>query len=245
MTIVPPSKSLTSFGETMRTRRSSCLHDGSLTTAVTQSINRYGLITPASMSSLRPDLFKHPGAARELLRDLSHEGLILEDTLYKGHAFYYRREQPYSEPSKIRAYAMLVICAARSANRTKLTRTEFQQYFPEMCRPGLPMNYYVDLTAANPVLGFVRADLGGHGRWDRIVAKALNDARKHRLEPAFDRFVERGALEIRIITALPQKGNRICRALADHPNPSGLPIQVSVVPELINLIAPIPRQATA
>ena len=158
----------------MRTRRSSHLHDDTLTTAVTQAINRYGLITPATMSSLQPDLFKHPGAARELLRELSHEGLILEDTLYKGHTFYYRREQPYSEPSKIRAYAMLAICAARSANRTKLTRTEFQQYFPEMCRPGLPMNYYVDLTAANPVLGFVRADLGGHGRWDRIVAKALD-----------------------------------------------------------------------
>ena len=76
------------------------------------------------------------------------------------------------------------------------------------------------------------------------ASSALDDARKHRLEPAFDRFRKGNAIETRIVTALPQKADRIRRALLDHPNPSGIPIQISILPELINLIAPVPRTAS-
>ena len=101
------------------------------------------------------------------------------------------------------------------------------------------MNYYVDLSQDQPKLGFLRVDTGGHGRWDRVVSKALDDMRKHRLEPAFARFIKRNALEIRVVTALPQKADRICRALTDKSTSLTRSIQVSVVPELLNLIAPV------
>ena len=103
------------------------------------------------------------------------------------------------------------------------------------------MNYYVDLARDQPKLGFLRVDTVGRGRWDRIVAKALDDVRKHRLETAFSRFIERDALEIRVVTALKQKANRISRALKNKPTSLGQSIEVSAVPELLNLIAPIPK----
>lgn len=210
-------------------------------TATYAAMKRFGLLTPIALQALRPDLFALPRSAGELLTRLSNNRVIKSANLYEGHPFYFRDGEKCSESTKVRSYAMLAVCTANGSQRMRLTRSEFARYFPDVCRPGLPMNYYIDLTTQRPVLGFIRIDRGGHCRWDRIVAKTLDDARKHRLEPAFERFTQRQALEIRIVTALPQKADRIRRALIDHPNPSGIPIQISVLPELINLIAPVTR----
>lgn len=214
-------------------------------TAAYNLTDRYRLMTDAALRALRNDLFPNQDAARQALDQLVGEGILKEATLFENHRCFYatascHEKQDFSEATKIRAYAMLAVCSARSSQRTKLTQQEFRQYFPDTYRPGLPTNYYVDLRTDQPKLGFLRVDLGGAARWDRIVAKAQSDVRKHRLEPAFSRFVKRNALEIRIVTALPQKADRLQRALSNMPAQPGIPIHVSVVPELLNLIAPLP-----
>ena len=214
-------------------------------TAAIELTGRYRLSTASTVASLRKDLFPNEDIASQVLMELCREHILYEATLYADKNCYILApasnvQAALSENSKLRAYAMLAVCATRKHNRTRLTSAEFQKYFPDLCRPGLPMNYYVDLTAPQPVMGFIRVDTGGQSRWDRIVAKAQDDARKHRLEPAYERFIQRNAFEIRITTPLPQKADRIRRAIADKPNPIELPIKVSVVPELLNLIAPLP-----
>jgi len=206
---------------------------------------RYRLMTASALRELRPDLYPRERSARKVLIELARRGELAEAPLYRNRTCFYRREpaehrEEFSEPAKIRAYAMLAVCAAREARRTRLTREELQKYFADWYRPGRPANYYLDLSDEKPVLGFLRVDHGGRGRWDRVLAKALDDARKHRLEPAFERFLAQGALEVRIVTALPQKANRLRCALNEKQAARGVPIHISVVPELINLIAPLP-----
>ena len=220
-------------------------HTDRLAEAAVALTERYKLMTAAALCALRPDFCPHERLAQQSLKELVAGGALAEAPLYRNRTCFYRvapegERREFSETSKIRSYAMLAVCATGSAKRTRLTRTEFQQYFADSYRPGLPMNYYVDLSTPQPLLGFIRVDQGGQGRWDRVVAKALDDARKHRLEPAFARFLKRNALEIRIVTALPQKADRLRRALNEKQVARGIPIHISVVPELINLIAPLP-----
>lgn len=204
---------------------------------------RFQLITADAVMCLRSELFKDRADADGMLNQLVAAGTLREITLYGDVSCFVppdrNRDKVISETTKIRALAMLQVCASHSKSRRRLTANEFSRYFPELKRPGLPMNYYVDLSQEQPKLGFLRVDTGGHGRWDRIVAKALDDMRKHRLKSAFARFVKRDALEVRVVTALPQKAVRICRELNDKPTILTRSVQVSVVPELLSLIAPV------
>lgn len=232
----------TNCGESMTTTSRKTADES--TVVLGELAERYQLITADAASQLRRDHFNNEAKARDAMKQLAAAGCLREVTLYGNVTCFVpagrHREKPLSETSKIRALAMLYVCASVSHHRTRLTATEFEKYFPELRRPGLPMNYYVDLAGHQPKLGFLRVDTGGHGRWDRIVAKALDDVRKHQVEPAFGRFIQRDALEIRVVTALHQKANRISRALNEKPTSLAQSIDVSVVPELLNLIAPIP-----
>ena len=211
--------------------------------ALLELAERFQLITSDTAICLRPELFRNGTEAGSLLSQMAATELLQEITLYGDVPCFVpprrNRQRTLSETTRIRALAMLHVCASHSRSRRRLTASEFSKYFPELKRPGLPMNYYVDLSQDQPKLGFLRVDTGGHGRWDRVVSKALDDMRKHRLEPAFARFIKRNALEIRVVTALPQKADRICRALTDKSTSLTRSIQVSVVPELLNLIAPV------
>ncbi len=211
--------------------------------ALRELAERYQLITAAAATQLRRDHFNTDAQAIDALHQLAPAGSLREVTLFGNVTCFVpevrRCKKPLSETTKIRALAMLSVCASASHHRTRLTGIELEKYLPELQRPGLPMNYYVDLSHDQPKLGFLRVDTGGHGRWDRIVAKALDDVRKHQIEPAFRRFIQRDALEIRVVTPLHQKAIRITRALNDRPTDLGQSIEVSVVPELLNLIAPI------
>ena len=233
-----------SFGENMTTATPTAHTDRHAEAAISL-VQRYKLMTAAALHELRFDLFPSERFACQCLRRLTSAGVLAEAPLYRNRSYFHRTApgtsvREFSEESKISAYAMLAVCTSRTNTRTRLTREEFQEYFADTYRPGLPMNYYIDLSASQPVLGFVRVDQGGQGRWDRVVAKALKDARRHRLQPAFARFLKRDALEIRIVTALPQKADRLRRALHEKQAARGIPIHISVVPELINLIAPLP-----
>ena len=102
------------------------------------------------------------------------------------------------------------------------------------------VNYYTDTTGQVPRLGFLRVDTGGHGRWDRILAKCRDDLQEHALDAGFAPFIRQGMFEITLITTLPQKAQRIQHTVADWDEAARSLIRVAVVPELLNLIAPPP-----
>lgn len=212
-------------------------------TALQDLAERFQLITAKAVFQLRHELFESDADAESVLRQMAAARILHETTLY-GYVSCFvpaaiPTNRPLSEITRIRALAMLNVCASGSRVRRRLNAVEFKKYFPTLHRPGLPMNYYIDLSEEQATLGFLRVDTGGCGRWDRIVAKAMGDVRKHHLEPAFAPFIKRGALEIRVVTALQQKANRISRLLSEKPTILTQSIQVSVVPEILNLIAPV------
>ncbi len=236
-----------SFGDPMNRSQKNELQAQTAMEVVVELTHRYRMMTARHLHSLREDLFPRGDDAVRALDALVKTGQLRSGQLYSEVFYYFAAETTdgggLSENAKIRNYAMLAVCTQQSERRTRLNQAEFKRYFPGLCRPGLPMNYYVDIDMGNSRLGFLRVDLGGHGRWDRILSKARDDARRHKLEPAFRPFVQRDAMEIRIVTTLPQKAERIRREIPERPNPAGIPIHVSVVPELLHLIAPLPIDA--
>lgn len=150
------------------------------------------------------------------------------------------RYGPLSESAKIKNYAILAFCCLNGRRRQRLTPADFDKCFPDLCRPGLSMNYYVDTSGTQPRLGFIRVDTGGRGRWDRVVATCLHDVTTHEAIPGFRPFIARQAFEITLITPLPHKARRMAETIGALGDPRANLIQVSAMPELLNLIAPPP-----
>jgi hypothetical protein len=146
---------------------------------------------------------------------------------------------PIPERAKIINYAILACCCLSDTTRQRLTLGEFRQHFPQLLRPGLTMNYYVDASGDRPRLGFVRVDMGGHGRWDRILAKCCDDWRAHEAHAGFRSLIDRGEFEISIVTALEQKADRLRHALSAHKQK--MVVRICAVRRLLDLIAPEPR----
>ena len=150
------------------------------------------------------------------------------------------RHGPLSERAKIKNYAILAFCCLSGCRRQRLTPADFDNCFPNLRRPGLSMNYYVDTSGPQPRLGFIRVDTGGRGRWDRVVAKCLHDVETHYAEPSFRCFITRQAFEITLITPLPHKARRMAETVSALRDSRVNLIKISAIPELLNLIAPPP-----
>ena len=150
------------------------------------------------------------------------------------------RDGPLSELAKIKNYAILAFCCLSGRWRQRLTPADFDKCFPNLCRPGLSMNYYVDTSGPQPRLGFIRVDTGGRGRWDRVVATCLHDVKNHYAAPGFRPFITRQAFEITLITPLAHKARRMAETIGALGDPRANLIKVSAMPELLNLIAPPP-----
>ncbi len=145
---------------------------------------------------------------------------------------------PLSELSKIRSYAALAFCCLGVTTRDRLTTDETQQHFPALHRPGSFANYYVHTAADIRRLGFIRVDVGGHGRWDRILAKCRTDLEMHWARPEFRPFIDRGLFEITLVTTFERKAQRLQEAMSQWNDALSAIIRLCVVPELIYLIAP-------
>ena len=105
-----------------------------------QLAERYQLITTAAAFDLTRDLFETKADAKNALYQLVARGALRELSLYRGLSCFIppAREggKPLSETTKIRALAMLSVCAHQSQSRTRLTASEFEKYFPDLSRPG-------------------------------------------------------------------------------------------------------------
>lgn len=212
---------------------------------ILQHVSRYRMTTLRVLGHL-PELAE-VGFRRlkQHVQTLKQGGQIAEAPLYQQRRYLHLQDhasdQPagaHSELSKTRNYAMLAFCCLGENPRERLTTNDFRKHFPDLYRPGLPLNYYVDLEQDSARLGFMRVDTGGRGRWDRVIARARSDIQKHSSEPAFRELIEHDLFEVAILTALPQKAERIRKSLQDGDSRTGGLIRVSAIPDLLYLIAP-------
>ena len=151
-----------------------------------------------------------------------------------------RRAGPLSEVAKVRAYALVSFCCLADRPRQRLTAAEFKQHFAAYHRPGLPMSYYADYEAGT--FGFARVDAGGQGRWERLVGRVRDDAERHRAIPAFRAGIDQGRFELAVITPSERKAERLREVLGEIARATGTSIIVHAVPDLIHLVAPLPRR---
>lgn len=224
--------------------------------ALLAHIDRFGLTVVEAVARLQPFQEWHKADVQYLLDRLEAAGTISSSWLYCGRRCYFpaAREarhanhlthQPakpvsLSDESKIRRFAMLSFCCLGSAARFRLTPTEVQQRINSKHNRRLATNYYVQ-PLPDSVVGLLRVDMGGHGRWDRVLAKCLEDAREHVHSPDWRNHLEAGRFEITLATTLPQKAERLRRAFEDLPTQPGVPIRITAIPELLYLIAPPPN----
>ncbi len=233
--------------------------DGIIQQALLEHVARYRMTVLPAVQGL--PAFANFGRKRTItfLRQLCRTHDLGDASLYHNRRYYHLGHRggqacpqtdpaidgdhlhgPLSEPAKIRDYAILVFCCLGDARRQRLTVGDLKVHFPDLFRPGLVMNYYIDTSAAQPRMGFLRVDIGGHGRWDRVLAKCRRDLESHWAHAGFRPFIARDAFEISLITALPQKARRLAESLTAWGDPRARMIKVCAIPELINLIAPPP-----
>ncbi len=145
-----------------------------------------------------------------------------------------------SPRARMERYAFLAFACLGSAIRTKLLHAELRERFADLFRPQTAHHYYVTNEFAVARLGFLRIDSSTHGRWDRIVAKACDDMRRHLSIPLVRTLLDSDAFELTVLTALPAKAERIAEAIGTKREALPIPYRVIAVPELINLIRPAP-----
>ncbi len=159
-----------------------------------------------------------------------------------GHSEEVReRSGPLSELAKIRAYGFLAFCCLSKHKRCRLMVHEFKAQFPDLYEVGASTSYYVDPEPAKPVLGFLRIDTGGSGHWDRVLKRFRVDLEEYYTHSGFRALVDCGGFEMTLVTALPQKAERLGVALSKHEDMPPVSVRVIAIPDLLYLIAPPPK----
>ncbi len=149
-------------------------------------------------------------------------------------------QAPFSEATKIRRFAALTFCCSTSIRRQRLTAAELAEQVTGVNGSDADTPYYISLDEAPTRVGFLRVDLGGQGRWDRILAKCQQDVRDHANDPIWSPWIVSNRFEVTLVTALPHKVERLQRALSQQEHPPPIPIRITAIPELLYLIAPPP-----
>jgi hypothetical protein len=225
-------------------------------TALLAHMIRYGLTTAPAVAAL--GIFDGCDAANRALTSMCRRNLAFAASLY-GDKHYFRltprgeqaagsssstseRSEPprlLSAPANLKAYAMLAFCCRRQAQHQRLTEAEIELHWPGLLDGGRAATYYANLREP-ALLGFLRIDTGGHGRWDRIVEKVRNDIDRHAHETLLHPLIAAGRFEIALATPFPQKATRIAEGLKQFRDAARVKVRVLAMQELLYLIAPPP-----
>ena len=228
---------------------------GSLEIAILEHVRRYRIgITRLCWSALRarfPELTEPQ--TKDLLKRLwLQKGLLRRESLFGARKCYrltrryweHRADVPdidrkkLSEREFVTAMATLRLCCSDDERpREKLLSEDFSTCFPgiEVDRQNRE-NYYL----REGRIGYLRVDLGGRGRWDRIAAYCARDLARHETKAAFAPLMRDGYFEMTIVTCTPQKARRLRQLLARRPLHDVVAVDVVVFPELLNLVSPPP-----
>jgi len=223
---------------------------------ILRHIARYRLTVREAVPRL-PEFFQDtPAELDAQLRRLEDAGFIATTWLYakrrcfiltpkgalrvRGSLSDRNAQAPFSEATKIRRFAALTFCHLTSIRRQRLTAAELAEHVRGVSGSDADTPYYITLDEAPTRLGFLRVDLGGQGRWDRILAKCQQDVRDHADDPNWLPWIASNRFEVTLVTALPHKAERLHHALSQQEHPPPIPIRITAIPELLYLIAPPP-----
>ena len=222
---------------------------------ILEHVARYRMTVPQALSELTFFEDSGPHAVKNVLKRLCRSGGYLSSApLYRNRSYYHLTKRavrvlgehdslakPLPDEPKTRAYAVLSFCCLQGRGFERLTKDEFEQHFPELYQNQQRREYYIDTAGDRPRLGFLRVDYGGRGRWDRLIAKCREDVVKRCDKPAFRKLIDAGDFVITVLTALEKKAERLRQAVAEIEAQLPVPIQVAVIPDLLELIAPPPQ----
>lgn len=219
--------------------------------AVLEQAALFGITLPEASHSLSVLKGSSESETRRLFQQLCRRELLVAAWLYHGRRCFHLTQVgataagidqrnldcdgcPVSEETKIRRFAMLAFCCLGTVPRTVLRSVPSSAAEKPGSANAFPWGFYVQ-PQPTPLIGFLRVDMGGRGRWDRILAKCQDDARRmvQRCPPS--NGGEPVEYEVTIATALPQKAERLRAAFS---NTLPIPIRIAVIPELLNLIVP-------
>lgn len=148
-------------------------------------------------------------------------------------------QKPLSDSSLARSLGILTFCHD-SESRSPVTSTEMETYFPKLFRHGLPAGHYVDATSQSTRLGCIRVD-AGQSKINRIVARTQRSIQKYERQSGFRELIRNGKFELTWIVPTHPKQRRLAEAL--HPlTGSGVQLKVVSIPELLNIVAHVPRE---
>ncbi len=215
--------------------------------AILAHISRYGVTTAAASVAACVTGMSDVRTAEYRLQALSGRGLVGRHALATGFDCYvprsdveHRQDQPaqtISVQALRRRFAMLQFCCGRP-RCNKLTPQELSSRFPSLFRFGSCHNYYFTHRDAQPRLGFLRVDLGGPGRWDRIVSKTLSDIHWHFAVPLIRTLLACESFEITVLIAQAAKAERVRQRLL-RKHLLTVPTRVETLPELTDLLTSI------
>lgn len=217
-----------------------------------EHVRRYRITVPEAVSTLPSFVATGKHAAKNVLRRLSGSGRYLKSApLYRTRRYYHLTPKgarllgeheslgkPLTPDPLIRAYAILAFCKLQGRSHERLTPAEFEGHFPELVRRGQRTEYYIDSDESGHRLSYIRVDYGGQGRWDRLIARLRKDISKRCEAEAFRKLILSGEFSLTVLTALPQKAERLRQAVAGLEDPLPVPVRVELVPELLEMIAP-------
>ncbi|MEZ6127092.1 MAG: hypothetical protein R3C59_00250 [Planctomycetaceae bacterium] len=222
--------------------------------SVLRLTNQFGLCVPQATGGL-PELGGLSAVSQQRLLDrLVRWQLLTPCWLYPGRRCYVltlagqqrvsgagqrglQVDRPLSSETKLRRFAMLSFCCLGKTPRRPVTPCHEDETRLQADDAPLSGNYYVQ-NGDKDIYGFLRVDMGGAGRWDRIVAKCCHDARRIVTASTLKPYTASGLFEITLATATQQKAERIHQAFCD--NPTELPVRIAIIPELFHLQAPRP-----
>jgi len=146
--------------------------------------------------------------------------------------------RPLFDTSLARSLGILSFCHG-SESRSLITRDELAVYFPRVFRHGLPSGHYIEVTPHAQKLGHVRVD-GGQSKVNRLVARTQRSIQKYEEQAGFRKLIRSGCFELTWIVPTQPKQRRLIEAL-EPLVASGIQIRVFAMPELLNVVAHIPR----
>ncbi|RIK76993.1 MAG: hypothetical protein DCC67_13220 [Planctomycetota bacterium] len=137
-------------------------------------------------------------------------------------------DRPFTEQSFPLAYGFLAFCSAHGVRR--LTSSEFQTTFPELCRPRMKTgSFYADARHTPARLGTVLVDRGNPPKL--IIRKLQRLLAQHYRLPNFAQRIQAGQFCVTILTAWPLK-QRLLASAVKLGFRAALPVEVVTVPEL-------------
>lgn len=214
-------------------------------------VARYRLTTPEAVKTVAALRLSTNARALAFLRELVATNWLSEAPLDRHGPYFFladhgagdmcrpaRRSGPLSEVAKARAFALLAFCRLTGADRERLSPDDLRRVVPALDSGGMPTTFYAERSTTTRSLGFARIDVGGTGRWDRVLATVASDLRTFSADPALRPLIAARSFEMTLITAMPEKAERLRASLAETA-PSPVPVHVIAVPRLLALTGTI------